>query len=63
MTTLFEDVQLAAIHANRLTIQKKDMHVVGILRRHFVDLGYTSDYAGTNKYAPNYSKSLTARTR
>ena len=59
ITSLFEDVQLAAIHANRITIQKKDMHVVGILRRHFVDPAYKSAYSVTSNYSEHYSKSLT----
>lgn len=35
MVTYFEATQLAAIHANRITIMHKDMHTVGELRTIF----------------------------
>ena len=36
-TTLFEDSNLVAIHAKRVTLMPKDMHLIWRLRREFLD--------------------------
>lgn len=40
LVDLFEDVNLAAIHAKRVTIQKKDMEHTGRMRRNIPIAGY-----------------------